>query len=91
MKNFHRIGGDAIEDEVIALRGASHAAVLMTRHQRIGARHFGQPRTTVLKLVDEREGAYRIVLGDPVADLKKIGLRLVGKDELRRPRASAFC
>jgi hypothetical protein len=51
----------------------------MARHQSVGARHPGQPGAAVLEFVHEREGACGIVFGDPFTDLKKIGLRLIGK------------
>jgi hypothetical protein len=42
VKNFDHIGGDAIEDEVVAMRRPPYAALLVTWHQRIGTGHRGQ-------------------------------------------------
>jgi len=38
-----------------------------------------------------RQVASRIVLSDPFADLKKIGLCLVGEESFIEPRLCAFC
>jgi len=66
---------DAIENLVAAVNTMSHAAIFVSRHERVGEGHICKAHAPVTHLKNEAQGAAWLVAGDVVADGLKLGFR----------------
>jgi hypothetical protein len=61
VQNLDGVGDDPIEDQIIPIRAAAHAATLVSGNQRKGLRHGAELLAAKLKLGHEGFGSPRIV------------------------------
>lgn len=78
---LHCFGGDAVEDQIVAMNAAADAGSSMTLQERISLRHGPQFQAIGTQFPDECCSAKRAVERDVIAYGFDICLSLMGEDQ----------